>query len=185
MPNSNDAMDDLIDRLGLRGDKETASPTPVRRPRSLCDSRWRIISASLRENPEGVLSLYLKLPATKLMEIILEITFYTRTFLPLQDGDLKHQAAHLENLEALLKFFRQEHKASTAPSIFLRIPIDEVEKDILSLKVVAEIDRNTSTADFVAAAEAGLRNDPNVDWVARCGGPAYVVPAAAPSDSAP
>ena len=168
MPNPNDAMDDLIDRLGLRGDKETASPTPVRRPRSLCDSRWRIISASLRESPEGVLSIYLKLPATKLMDITMGIAF---TLNPSDTAALP--TAVVEYLQGLLEFLKKELSASRAPSIFLCIPVEEIERDLISLEVIAGPSEANPVREFITAVEAGLRNDPNVDWVARCGGPAY------------
>lgn len=168
MPKSNDAINTLIDKLGLRLDGEPAPPTLAHRRRTLCDSQWKSISASLRESPEGVLSIYLKLPADKLWEIVLEITYYTQA-LPSQ-GEVQ------EHLTALMNFFKKEYKASLDPSIFLRIPVEEVKKDILSLEAVIDSSKSTSGKDFIAAVEAGLRNDPKVDWITRCGGPAYVVP---------
>ncbi len=168
MPKSNDAMDALIDKLGLRLDDD---PAPTRRSGrrnlTLCDSQWKLISASLRESPEGVLSIYLKLPADKLWEIVLEIIYYTQA--------LPAQSKVQEHLTALTNFFKREYKASSEPSIFLRIPVEEIKKDILSLKPVADYSKGTSVEDFIAAVEAGLRNDPKVDWITRCGGPAYVV----------
>ena len=171
MPKSNDKMEALIDKLGLRlADSEPGPPTTRRigrRHMPLCDSQWKSISASLRESPEGVLSIYLKLPADKLWEIVLEITYYTQA--------LPSQSKVQEHLTALMNFFKREYKASMDPSIFLRIPVEEIKKDILSLKAVADQARGPSVEDFIAAAEAGLRNDPKVDWITRCGGPAYVV----------
>ena len=170
MPKSNDAMEALIDKLGLRVDEDPAPTRRLgRRHMPLCDSQWKLISASLRESPEGVLSIYLKLPATTLWEIVLEITYYTQA-LPSQSKIQEHQ-----HLAALMSFFRQEYKASLDPSIFLRIPVEEIKKDILSLKAVADQARGPSVEDFIAAVEAGLRNHPAVDWITRCGGPAYVV----------
>ena len=158
-------IDELIDELGLRVDEEPTPPMPVRRYRSLCDARWKKISASLRNDPDGKPSIYLKLPSSKLWEIVLEMTYY--------DHSLSYQGEDQAHLAALQDFFRQEYKASMAPSIFLRIPVEEIKKDILSLKAVADFSsRSTSVEDFIAAVEAGLRNDPDVDWIARCGGPA-------------
>jgi len=155
-------LDELIEELGLEAGEEPTPPMPVRKYRSLCDPRWRKISASLRKDPDGKPSIYLKLPSSKLWEIILEITHYTQS-LPSQGEDL--------HLVALKKFFSQEYKASLAPSIFLRIPVEEIKRDILSLKVVADSSKDTSAEVFIAAVEAGLRNDPDVDWIVRCGGP--------------
>ncbi len=167
MPDPIDALDSLIDEMGLRGNEEPTPPRARRRYRSLCDPQWKLISASLRENPEGTLSIYLKLPATKLWEIIVGVAYYTQA-LPSQDGTQKH-------LVALLDFFRHEHKSSMAPSIFLCVPVEEIKKDIAFLQPIADTSRNTSVEDFIAAVEAGLRNDKAVDWITRCGGPAYIV----------
>lgn len=156
-------LDELIEELGLEAGEEPTPPMPVRKYRSLCDSRWKKISASLRKDPDGKPSIYLKLPSSKLWEIILEITYYSQS--------LPSQGKVQEHLTALLDFFRQEYKVSSSPSIFLRIPVEEIKKDILSLKVVADFSEHSSVEDFIAAVEAGLRNDPDVDWIARCGGP--------------
>ena len=58
-----------------------------------------------------------------------------------------------------------------APSIFLRIPVEEVERDLLSLKDVGGFGKDTPVGEFITVLEAGLRNDSTVDWIMRCGGP--------------
>ncbi len=170
MPNPNDAMNDLIDRLGLREDEETAPPTPAQRYIPLCDRLWKEISASLRVSPEGIPSIYLKLPASKLGEVIHMIAFMISDEAQ-KLVDTAASAGSIEYLQRLLDFLRQERAASGAPSIFLRIPAKEVEGNLLSLKDVGGFGKNNPVGEFITALEAGLRNDSTVDWIARCGGP--------------
>jgi hypothetical protein len=49
--------------------------------------------------------------------------------------------------------------------------VEEVERDLLSLKDVGGFGKNNPVGEFIAALEAGLRNDSTVDWIVRCGGP--------------
>jgi hypothetical protein len=156
----------LINNLGLR-DEETEPIAPPLRHSTLCDPAWKKISASLRKDPSGTPSIYLKLPASKLEEIIWGIK------IALESSDTAALlAASVEYLQGLLDFLRLERAASMAPSIFLRIPVKEVERDLLSLKDVGGFGKDNPVGEFITALEAGLRNDSTVDWIMRCGGPA-------------
>lgn len=158
-----DAVEALIQRMGLR---DSASEETPPGPRQVsCDPLWKRISASLRRDPNGVPSLYLKLPATTLWQIILGIN-HVLAGAGIGDG------ARDVVLEELYSFLYQEHARSAAPLIFLRIPVVDVEKDIESLKTVQEWDKSGYIRAYLEALQAGLRNDPEVDWISRCGGPA-------------
>ena len=55
------------------------------------------------------------------------------------------------------------------------MPAEEVKEDILCLEAVKRHDESGSIKVFLDTLKAGLRNDPTVDWITRCGGPAYSV----------
>jgi len=167
MGHSTDAVDALIKELGLR--PKEVSPDATSQHLVTYDPSWKSISASLRVSPEGVLSIYLKLPASKLWDIVMGISYVLAAHA---------QALNLDKIArigVLHKFLRQEHDASMAPSIFLRIPVKEVEVDILCLAEVSKHDTVGAIGTFLGALRAGLRTDPTVDWITRCGGPAYIV----------
>jgi len=170
---ANDALEALMDSLGLRDEGEPVppAPLPLHRYRSLCDAAWKEISASLRKDPDGVPSLYLKLPASKLGEIIHLLAVAISPEVQ-KIVDTAASAGSIEYLQGMLDFLRQERDASSSPSIFLRIPVKEVERDLVSLKDVGGFGKNNPVGEFITALEAGLRNDSTVDWITRCGGPA-------------
>jgi hypothetical protein len=168
---ANEALEALMEDLGLRAEGEPEPPVPQRRYISLCDIDWKKISASLRKDPDGTPSIYLKLPASKLGEIIHLIAMVIGPEVQ-NIVDTAASRGSIKYLQGLLDFLRQERAASSSPSIFLRIPVEEVERDLLSLKDVGGFGKNNPVGEFIAALEAGLRNDSTVDWIARCGGPA-------------
>lgn len=157
------AIDELIEKMGLR--PETVTPVVTGQRLITYDPLWKLVSASLRVSPEGVLSIYLKLPSSALQDIVMGIT-YARA--------MSNQDAETGDLPTLHEFLQQELAKSMAKSIFLRIPAEEVERGVLSLEAVSERDKSGSIRAFVGALKAGLRNDPAADWITRCGGPAYV-----------
>ena len=145
----------------------------------LCDPSWKTISASLRKDPGGVPCLYLKLPNSMLREVIQELQdCITLAASSAADGS----TPDLGSLPDLLSFLKREAEASRAQSIFLRIPVEDAEKDVQSLKAVQTPTTGEKVKDLAKALEGGLRNDPSRDWIARCGGPACNVSLDQPCD---
>jgi hypothetical protein len=151
----------------ITGEMGLTLPVPNVIP-GLCDPIWKMISASLRKDPGAAPCLYLKLPNTVLREVIQQ----------LQDcialaatGPCDGRVIELGTLPDLLSFLKREVEASRAQSIFLRISVEDAEKDVQSLKAVQTPTTGEKVKGLAEALEGGLRNDPSYDWIARCGGP--------------
>ncbi len=123
----------------------------------LCDPGWQEFGASLRKD-----QLYVKMPLKKagvLLDAIDIAGFMT--------GDLDDPSP----AEGLLAFLRAEMNRATNQSLFYVVSVDEVKKDIEQLSLIEPKDRIGLIQRFRVTLEAGLRNDPKVDWITRVGGP--------------
>lgn len=105
------------------------------------DPRWHEISASLRSG-----KLWVKLPRERCTRVV----------------NALNQAG-----EDLLRKETYEN----GKSFFFVGSIDDWNEDLLTLEKATLKDPTGALREFTAAVAAGLRNDPEVDWVARIGGP--------------
>jgi hypothetical protein len=71
----------------------------------------------------------------------------------------------------LLIFLRTELYRATNQSLFVAVSSAEAEEDIKNLRLVEAQDDTELVRKFRECLEAGLRNDPQVDWISRVGGP--------------
>ncbi len=123
----------------------------------LCDPGWQEFGASLRKD-----QLYVKMPLKKAQALIIAVDMAG-----FMTGDLED----VSPAEGLLSFLRGELRRATNQSIFYVIPVTEVKKDIEQLILIEPKDRIGLIQRFRVTLEAGLRNDPQVDWITRVGGP--------------
>ncbi len=123
----------------------------------LCDPSWREFGASLRKN-----SLYVKMPLSKARRLLVNMD--VASFL---SGDVTEPGPGDE----MLRFLREQFKATTNQSLFYAVPVAEARRDIEALIIIEAKDRSGILRQFRSALEAGLNNDPRVDWIARMGGP--------------
>jgi hypothetical protein len=132
---------------------------------SIYDPERGNFSASLRKG-----SLYVKMPLKKALGLVqaLELAGFLT-------GDVEdpNPAAEFQD------FLAGEYRRATNQSLFYAVDVEGARKDIESLMLVEPQDESGLIRTFCDCLEAGLRNDPGVDWIGRVGGPK---PDAAPED---
>ena len=125
----------------------------------LCDPSWREFGASLRKN-----TLYVKMPLSKARKLIVNMEL--ASFL---SGDITEPGPAPS--DEMLKFLREQFKAATNQSLFYAVPVADARRDVEALTLIEAKDKSEILRQFRSALEAGLNNDPRVDWIARTGGP--------------
>ncbi len=123
----------------------------------LCDPRWQEFGASLRGD-----QLYVKMPLKKAGVLLIAIDIA---------GFMTGNIDDPSPTEELLVFLRGEIRRATNQSLFYVIPIDQAKKDVEQLILIEPQARISIIKKFRNTLEAGLRNDPQVDWITRVGGP--------------
>ena len=131
---------------------------------NLRDPEWQEFGASLRASKRNAPPdlLYVKASLTRIQALI--ISMDTASFMT---GDIDDPSPAVE----LLTFLRGELRRATNQSLFYVITVKKARKDIESLTLIEPGDRVGFIKQFRETLEAGLRNDPQVDWIARVGGP--------------
>lgn len=120
------------------------------------DPKWLELSASLRQG-----SLYVKMPMLRAHELLMCLNM----------ASLLRTDAGISPVAELTEFLHSEYQRATNPSLFYAANADDVRKDIEALRAVEPRDRTEPLQQFRETLEAGLRNDPQVDWIRRVGGP--------------
>ena len=110
-------------------------------PRPWQDPNWTEISASLRKG-----TLYVKMQKSKASSIV-HI---------LQDADQDLLRKKIQDSGMAFVF-----SGST----------DDWNEDLITLKKIRVTESSGGVEDLIQAVEAGLRNEPRVDWISRIGGP--------------
>lgn len=127
------------------------------------DPRWQMISASLRKG-----QLYVKMPIAKaraLMMVWQIISSATK---------LTHDQKLVDRVNTAFKLIEDEAVGSQTygiASVFYMVSDAECQEDIDALMSFVAEDKTGILQSFKEALEAGLRSDPEVDWIARVGGP--------------
>lgn len=120
----------------------------------LVDPRWTSVSASLREG-----QLYVKMPVPSGIALVTNLEIAT-------------VVSKSEVVQPFIDFLRAEIERHTNPSLYFAVPVAEAEQDIEAIRAVeSSLSDPRFVKNFRKALEAGLRNDPSVDWIARVGGP--------------
>lgn len=130
------------------------------------DPRWKEISASLREG-----KLFVKLPHFK---ALLLRDSLLKTIHLLSNDEYKELAKTKDYLEKYSVWLTEEMDmafVARQPSVFYRAILTVAAADAEHLGKVVHLDPTGRLSEFHAVLEAGLRNDPEVDWIARVSGP--------------
>lgn len=128
------------------------------------DPRWKETSASLRE---GV--LFVKMPVSQAFMLILVLQSLLKQYDPNLAGKGNRYLK-----EDFLDFLIKEVEGARALghySVFYQVPEEAARKDSALLLSLAGTDTFGILSHFQQVLEAGLREDPEVDWIARVGGP--------------
>ncbi len=166
MPQGQDAIDALIGELGLRepGPQETAVP------RIYCDPHWNTVGASLRLDSKKVPSIFLKMPVSRLGQIMSDVCFAVADCR--QQATRGGEAFDSSYLIGFIEYMKNEYFAARSSSVFLCVSVEKVKEDLQALKEVRKNSKKYERLnEFIEGLEAGLRSDPAVDWITRCGGP--------------
>ncbi len=119
-----------------------------------CDPRWREFSASLRQG-----QLYVKMPVgsgTALVDTL----------------EIARVISKSDAVQPLIDFLRKEIERHTNPSLYFALSTTQAEQDAEAVRAVEDsLSDPRFLARFRKALEAGLHNDPSVDWISRVGGP--------------
>lgn len=119
-----------------------------------CDPRWREFSASLRKG-----QLYVKMPTGSGTALVTTL-------------EIAGVVSKSDAVDPLISFLRSEIQRHTNPSLYLAFSIAQAEQDVKAVRVVEDcLADSRFLVRFREALEAGLRNDPSVDWITRVGGP--------------
>lgn len=132
-----------------------------KRPRN--DPRWTEHSASLRQG-----QLFVKLPASQ------ACLFEVSLLHALQNPKVS-SAALIDQLRSWAEWFGGEirrARQANMNSVILGFPAEDADADAQALSQVEEFDVSGRISHFRKVMQAGLRNEPDVDWIARVGGPA-------------
>lgn len=127
------------------------------------DPKWQMISASLRKG-----QLYVKMPLAKARALLMVWSITSST------TKLTHEQNLVDNLNTVFKLLEEEAVGSQTygiASVFYMVSTDQCETDIKALTSFVEEDASGVLRSFKEALEAGLRSDPEADWIARVGGP--------------
>ncbi len=132
----------------------------------LSDPQWQEYSASLRKG-----SLYVKLPRTqaRMLSGALE-----RVLQALERKDCINLSESKTYLTRYAKFLKDEIDKAlvvSQPMVIYAATLDYATDDAKHLRLVEHLDLTATLVPFQRCLEAGLRGDPEVDWVTRVGGP--------------
>ena len=125
------------------------------------DPDWQNFAASLRKG-----DIYVKMPIAKARA--LGMIWYILSQKGAYSKGLK------DALDALIKVITEEATGSQTygiKSVFYMVPVDQCEKDIELVSHLVAGDQTGVFKLFKETLEKGLQSDPEVDWIARVGGP--------------
>ena len=129
------------------------------------DPRWREMSASLRR---GV--VYVKMPLTK--------AYLLLHFLDGLNFSSTEETPNRKRLRELRDLLSEEIRATEEysalvpqPSLFYRLGYREARQDALALQEVEDQDLGGNVRLFRRCLSRGSEGDPDLDWIARVGGP--------------
>ncbi len=119
-----------------------------------CDPHWTQFSASLRQG-----QLYVKMPVSSGTALVTHL-------------EIASVVSESDVVQPLINFLRGELDRRTNPSLYYAVSVTEAEQDIEAVRAVeASLSEPRFVTAFRKSLEAGLRNDPSVDWITRVGGP--------------
>jgi hypothetical protein len=125
------------------------------------DPRWQMISASLRKG-----QLYVKMPIAKARALLIVWHVVSQK--------AAGPADHSKRINALIKLIEDEAVGSQTygiASVFYMASDAECQEDIDALTSFVAEDATGVLQSFKDALEKGMQSDPEVDWIARVGGP--------------
>jgi len=125
------------------------------------DPSWQGFAASLRKG-----QIYVKMPIEKAQALGMVWHILSQRISPA--GTLH------DVLVSLFKLIEDEARGSQAygiKSVFYSATVDSCQKDIEALGCFVAEDQTGVFRAFKEALEKGLQSDPEVDWIARVGGP--------------
>lgn len=125
------------------------------------DPNWQQIAASLRKE-----QLYVKMPIAKARAVCMVWQIVSQT--------ITGSPEHIARLNEAFNLLEEETVGSQTygiKSVFYMVSVDQCERDIEALASFVEEDASGVLRSLKEALEAGLRSNPEVDWIARVGGP--------------
>jgi hypothetical protein len=126
------------------------------------DPRWQDFAASLRKG-----QIYVKMPVGKArtLGMVWHIISQKHSITP---------GSVAQDMEKLIKLITEEAVGSQTygiKSVFYMVPEAECGKDIEVVSYFVAEDQTGVFKLFKESLEKGLQSDPEVDWIARVGGP--------------
>lgn len=124
------------------------------------DPQWREFAASRRDE-----DVFVKMPRSKARGLLLLW------------AALKEKHPELKDREGLCDLFgfltSEEQAAGEAgfPSVFYQQSLSQCQKDVENLQILEDKDSTGLIKALRSALLKGTKNDPEVDWIARVGGP--------------
>ena len=125
------------------------------------DPKWQDFAASLRKG-----DVYVKMPIAKARA--LGMIWHILS----QKG--AYSKGLIDALDAMIKIITEEAIGSQTygiKSVFYMVPVDQCKKDIELVSHLVAGDQTGVFVLFKETLEKGLQSDPEVDWIARVGGP--------------
>lgn len=130
------------------------------------DPRWQEKSASLRDG-----KLFVKMPLTQ-ARMLRAVLLHVLQVLDLEeDDDSRESKIHLTGYTSWLSDEVEVVAAANQTSVVYAATLDYATKDAEYIGKAKGLDQTGILSHFHRILEAGLRSDPEVDWIARVGGP--------------
>lgn len=134
--------------------------------RQISDPRWKELSASLRQG-----NLYIKLPRNQVFDLLKAFSSTLIVMKIEEDPDLSVKYTYLTTYIEFLTEQIKKILMVAQTSVVYSTSQDQTMKDVACFKVVEHLDKSGRIFLFRNCLEAGLRGDPEVDWITRVEGP--------------